>query len=140
MNPTASDVPIDCRGSIIKTYTSSGLQLNYYRLLCSVTRNVAQQKFDIFHQLSKRPFTKRDCKDSGCDISSWQQTVSGSRIIVDARWAVSLRYVMTVVQLRVCKVPMDHNVNRIVTFTTSQLNNGAYCKGLRAAVDPSKDV
>lgn len=66
--------------------------------------------------------------------------VSGERVIIDAEWTVSLQYVTTAVHLKVCKVPTDHNVNRIVTLTREQLNDQNHCIGMHTTEDPSKDV
>lgn len=66
--------------------------------------------------------------------------VSSKHVIIDAEWGVSEQYAITVVQLRVCKVPGDHNVNRIVTYTISQLNNNEYCTGLYTRRDDGKSV
>lgn len=143
INYTASRIPIECRGSVMNTDLNGTFPRNYYRLYCYIHNNNYYHKYDVFHQESKRPFTKRDCKDSGCSITAWQETVmvtnvSTHYVIIDAKWGISLHYLITVALLKVCKVPMDHNVNRIVTFTGNQLNNNAHCVGLHTLRDPGK--
>ena len=66
--------------------------------------------------------------------------VGGKHVIIDAEWGVSEQYAITVVQLRVCKVPADHNVNRIVTYTMRQLSDSNYCTGLYTRRDDGKSV
>ena len=125
---------VRCSGSVRKIEPNSPLPRSYYRLYCKVVGETSEN-FDIFHQLSKRPFTKKDCKESGCVYSAWNEMVSSKHVIIDAEWGVSEQYAITVVQLRVCKVPTDHNVNRIVTYTISQLNDEKYCTGLHTRHD-----
>ena len=57
--------------------------------------------------------------------------VGNRRVIIDAEWGISEQYAITVVQLKICKVPADHNVNRIVTVTRSEFNNAIHCKGFK---------
>ena len=56
-------------------------------------------------------------------------------VIIDAEWGVSLQYVTTVIHLKVCKVPSDHNVNQVVTYTAEQLNDPNHCQGLYTEED-----
>ena len=140
----AGAISVKCSGSVRKVEVDqpeNPLKRSYYRLYCEVvSRTSDQQKFDVFHQLSKRPFTKLDCKESGCNYSTWNELVSNKHVIIDAEWGVSEQYAITVVQLRICKVPADHNVNRIVTYTGNQLSDSNYCTGLYTRPDNGKSV
>ena len=64
----------------------------------------------------------------------WQQMVSGELIIIEAEWTNLYNFITTAAQLRVCKVPQDHGVTRIVTFRTGmELDLYTPCKGLLTA-------
>lgn len=138
---STSAIPVVCEGSVTNTDPNGTLPRSHYRFFCRIVTANIQQKFDLFHQHSKRPFTKRDCRQSGCiNITAWNELVYGDNATTDAIWGNSLKYLVTVVQLKMCKVPMDHNVNRIVTFTSRELDDNNHCVGLYRPADPSKHV
>jgi len=131
-------VPVDCNGFKRSHRVPDGSLRYYCNFKCKLTNVNSQLKFDIFHAQYKRPFTKQDCKKSGCTYSVWNNIVPPLYSIIHAEWGDSYKYVTTVIHLKVCKVPSSHNVNRIVTYTAREFNDDNYCQGLYTKIDKCK--
>lgn len=61
-------------------------------------------QYDVHHDIWDEPFTRKACRDLGCDPVVWNDSPE-EEMLLNLMWTDPVRYAITAPQLRLCVVP-----------------------------------